>query len=145
MLVHILEGFVMSKQHCRTIGSLNRAEWAVKNGLACHDPSKAVQSQKEDADINNIVRNFGVTGKLPQSVQIPTYGDFDTISDYREAIEAVRAADAAFLAMPSELRSRLDHDPARFVDWCADPANAEEMRKLGLMNATSAPSASEAS
>lgn len=111
---------------------LNLAEWSDAHGLACEDVSLAVQSQKEEADINTIVRNFGVTGQLPQGVRVPSYGDFDGVDDYRTAIDAVRAAEASFLAMPSALREKLGHDPARLVDYCADPANLEEMRSLGL-------------
>lgn len=131
----------------RGFDNFDRAEWSDYHGLCCADPSLAVQSQKDEADINTIVRNFGVTGKVPVSVRVPTYGDFDGIDDYREALEAIRSADASFAAMPSELRARLNNDPALFVEWCADPANLPEMRKLGLAvpEAASAPSGSEAS
>lgn len=131
----------------RVLGSFDVKAWSLMHGLACKDPSRAVQSQKDEADINTIVRNFGVTGKLPVSVRVPMYGDFDTVSDYREAIEAVRAAEESFLAMPSELRDRLGNDPQRFLEWCADKGNLEEMRKLGLAPAVAAAQAerSEAS
>ncbi|AXH74107.1 MAG: internal scaffolding protein [Microviridae sp.] len=122
--------FVVPK--IRTASNIDRAAWAASHGLKCEDPSRAVQSQKDESDINNIVRLFGVTGKLPDNVRVPSYGDFDGISDYREAIEAVRSAEASFLAMPSELRERLDHNPQRFLEYCEDPSNLEEMRKLGL-------------
>lgn len=112
--------------------NVDRKSWSDAHGLACEDPSRTVQSQKDEADINNIVKAFGVTGRLPENVRIPTYGDFDGISDYREAIEAVRAAEISFLAMPSELRERLGHSPQAFLEYCADPANRDEMRKLGL-------------
>jgi hypothetical protein len=131
VLVHILEGFDMQKVLCHTIGTLP-SNWSERHGLKCEDVSKAVQDQKEDTDINTIVRNFGVTGKLPEGVRIPSYGDFDGIGDYREAIDAVRSADKAFLALPSDLRARLDHDPQRFLEYVQDPSNLEEMRKLGL-------------
>lgn len=102
------------------------------SGISGFGPGKTIQSQKEEADINTIVRNFGVTGKLPQGVRIPTYGDFDGVSDYREALHAIRDAEKAFLQMPSDLRAKLGNDPQRFVEWCADKGNLEEMRKLGL-------------
>lgn len=124
----------MSSLFPRVRSSMNfdRALWSEAHGLKCEDPSRAVQSQKDEADINTIVRNFGVTGRLPAAVRIPEYGDFDAVGDYREAVEAIRAAETSFLAMPSELRARLNHDPGAFVEWCADPSNLDEMRKLGL-------------
>lgn len=101
-------------------------------GLACLDLSLAVQSQRDEADINTIVRNFGITGRMPENVRVPTYGDFDVVNDYRSAIEAVRSAEASFMAMPAEVRSRFENDPQQFLEFCVNPANLEEMRKLGL-------------
>lgn len=150
MLVHILEGFDMSKKFPknRAPGNFDAKAWSRQFGLVCPEPTRTIQSQKDEADINTIVRNFGVTGKVPVSTRIPTYGDFDGVSDYREAIEAIRAAESSFLAMPADLRKRLDNDPQKFVEWCADSNNLAEMRKLGLAPEVSAappPSASEAS
>lgn len=116
----------------RTTFNFDPKAWSNAHGLKCEDPSLAVQSQRDEADINNIVRNFGVTGKLPASIQLPTYGDFDTVNDYRSAIEAVRQAEAEFLKVPSSLREKLGNDPQRFLEFCANPANLEELRQLGL-------------
>jgi len=116
----------------RTTWNYNPKAMSVATGVACQDPSLTVQSQRDEADINVIVRNFGITGKLPTGVRVPTYGDFTGVEDYRDALDAVRSAEESFNAMPAELRKRLDHDPARFVEWCTDPSNLEEMRKLGL-------------
>lgn len=103
-----------------------------ETGLECKDPSLAVQSQRDEADINTIVRNFGITGKLPENVRVPSYGDFDVVDDYRSAIEAVRAAEGSFMQMPADVRSRFENDPQQFLDFCMNPDNLEEMRKLGL-------------
>lgn len=113
-------------------GSFDRKEWSERNGYACFGESKTIQSQAQEADINAIVRNFGVTGKLPTNVRVPTYGDFDGVSDYREAIEAIRDAEKSFLAMPADLRAKLGNDPHQFVEWCSKEENLPEMRKLGL-------------
>lgn len=101
-------------------------------GLECADVSRTRQSDAKDADINTIVKNFGLSGTVPVGVRVPTYGDFEFVGDYRSAIDAVRSADASFLAMPADIRSRFDNDPARFVDFCSDSSNLEELRKLGL-------------
>lgn len=101
-------------------------------GLECRDPSLAVQSQRDEADINTIVRNFGITGKLPENVRVPSYGDFESVDDYRSAIHAIRDAEKSFMAMPADVRARFDNDPQLFLEFCVDPSNLEEMRKLGL-------------
>lgn len=106
---------------------------SVESGLACADESLAVQSQKEEADINVIVRRFGVTGELPQGLKVPRYGDFiDTVTDYRTALDLVMEADKAFMALPAEVRQRFGNDPGKFLDFVEDPANLEELRKMGL-------------
>lgn len=136
MLVHILEGFDMgkyvSKDVVRAPGQFDPDENSAANGLECLDPSRAVQSQAEEADINTIVRNFGITGRMPENVRVPEYGDFDLVSDYRSAIEAVRQAQQSFGMMPAEVRLKFNNDPQAFLDFCSDPANLPEMRKLGL-------------
>lgn len=102
-------------------------------GLYCGDPSKAIQSAKEETDINTIVRRFGLTGQLPKDVQAPQYGDFTGVTDYQSALNAVLDAQAAFAAMPAEVRSRFHNDPGAFVDFCSDPSNRDEAKKLGLL------------
>lgn len=100
--------------------------------LFCNDPSLAVQSQKDEADINMIVRNFGVTGRVPVSVRLPQYGDFTGIDDYRSALEAVNAAENAFAEIPATIRAQFNHDPGAWADFAANPANLPQLRAWGL-------------
>lgn len=106
--------------------------------LICEDPSLAIQSQKAEADINNIVRNFGVTGRLPQAVRLPMYGDFHGVSDYRSAVEAVREAEASFMAIPAKVRAEFNNDPQAFADFCLDPNNLKQLQEWGLAPAPAA-------
>lgn len=122
----------MTFPRVRSVFNLDRAAWSDFHGLACADPSLAVQSQREEADINTIVRNFGVTGHLPQSVRLPTYGDFTGIDNYHDAVEAIRQAEADFLAIPSTIRAEFNHDPGAFVAFCSDPSNLPKLREWGL-------------
>lgn len=155
-LSHILEDNAMFKPRVvptnaegfpifRTTYNFDPVAWSNAYGLACTDPSLTVQSQAAEADINTIVRNFGVTGKLPESLVLPSYGDFDGVEDFRSALDAVRAAEAEFMKLPSDLRGRLDNDPQKFLEYCADSSNLEEMRKLGLAVPAPVPSASDGS
>ena len=116
----------------RTEGNYDFEQVSNDTGLLCLDPSLAVQSQKDEADINTIVRNFGVTGRIPEGVRVPSYGDFDLANDYRTCLEAIREAEASFMAMPADVRTRFDNDPQLFLEFCADSNNLAEMRKLGL-------------
>lgn len=103
-----------------------------ENGLRCEDPSLTIQSQAEEADINVIVRRFGLTGALPQVQLPPEFGDFTEVTDFRDAMDRVRAAEESFAALPAEIRARFAHDPAAFIDFATAKENLPELRKLGL-------------
>lgn len=105
-----------------------------ETGLKCEDPSLTVQSMAADADINNIVKRFGVTGTLPQSLVLPTYADYGDILDYHTAMNAIRKADEAFMELPADIRSRFDNDAGKFVAFCSDRGNLDELRSMGLAN-----------
>lgn len=104
------------------------------SALHCLDPSLASQSEAKDADINEIVRRFGITGELPQNFNPPQYGDFTEIGDYRSALEAVRNAAESFMEMPADLRAKFHNDPAELIDFLANEANRNEAVSLGLVN-----------
>src|SRR5215469_997100 len=73
--------------------------------------SLTVQAHAEEADINVLMRHYGITGKLPENPRPPMWGDFTEITDYRSAFEAVRAAHEGFMEFPAELRAQFDNDP----------------------------------
>lgn len=100
--------------------------------LECKDDSLAQQHFKDDVDINFLLEQFKVTGQLPQGVTLPQYGDFTGVTDFRQAAESIRRAKEAFLDVPFDVRARFQNDALAFADFCADPENLEEVRKLGL-------------
>lgn len=100
-------------------------------------PSRTVQSDAVDADINVIVARFGITGMLPQNVRMPIEADFVDVTDFHTAMQAIRAAEESFAAMPANVRERFQNDAGLFVDFCLAEkdgrlVNIAEMRKLGL-------------
>lgn len=84
------------------------------------------------SDINNIMKKYRATGLLPQLVREPFYGDFTNIPDYQESLNIVIRGQEAFAKLPSDLRTRFDNDPAKFLAFASDPKNLDEMVKLGL-------------
>lgn len=117
---------------------------SVASGLECKDKSLAQQSQKEEADINVIVRRFGLTGEVPSNVRVPLQSDFVDLISYQECLNAVRDAEAEFMKLPAQVRSRFENDPAQFVEFCTASAidkdtgelvlaNRAELEKLGLL------------
>lgn len=105
---------------------------SLESGLRCLDPSLAQQSMKEEADINTIVRRFGVTGELPYTDRLPAYGDFQGIFDYQTAQNAILRAQASFNALPADVREAFRNDPAEFVEFATNPDNLPDLREMGL-------------
>jgi phage internal scaffolding protein len=128
-----LEGKQLELPFVRSPYNYDRDAASNDAGLFCAEPTLAVQSSKEECDINTIVERFGLTGELPTDVRAPRYGDFVGVSDYHSAMNAVAKANEAFDAMPWQVRLRFHGDPEEFVNFVADPANESEARKLGLL------------
>lgn len=103
------------------------------SAVVCDDPSLAQQHARDECDINVIVKRFGLTGELPSNVRAPRYGDFSDAVDYHTALNAVRAADEAFMQLPADVRIRFNNDAGAFVDFVSDDANRVEAEKLGLV------------
>jgi len=118
----------------RTPFNYDRNKASKASGLSCLDPSRTDQSFREECDINTIVRNFGVTGQLPDDVRTPLEGDFTEVVDYQTAVNLVLESNRAFAQMPSDVRERFNNDPGKFVAFASDPANLDECRKMGLAN-----------
>lgn len=96
------------------------------------DESLTQQSDAKDCDINIIMKRYGVTGQLPQVTVQPMYGDFTDVTDYREAVERIKAADTLFAQIPAKVRKEFDNNPAKFFAFANDPKNADELLKMGL-------------
>lgn len=98
------------------------------------DPGVTIQSQREEADINTIVKRFGITGTLPQNVRAPILDDFRGGDfDFMAAQNAVLEAQRSFMKMPAEVRSRFNNDPGLFVEFCSDEKNLPDLIKMGLV------------
>ncbi len=108
-----------------------------ETGLVCEDESLTVQSDAIDADINTIVKRFGLTGQLPENVRVPVASDFTDVFDFHSALRAIRLAEESFNEMPAHVRAEFDNDPEKFVQFCTEVkddklVNIDKMRELGL-------------
>lgn len=112
-----------------------------KTAISNHEPSKTIQSFREDTDINVLMKRFGVTdGAIPPAVLDPRfYGDFSDVVDFRGALDATREAEERFRALPASIRNRFGNDPLQLWQFVNDEANAEESIKLGLLKRQPAP------
>ena len=106
---------------------------------SCDGAGRTKQSFAEEADINTLIRRFGIGNPLPQGTRVPSYGDFSFVTDYQSALNVLTLADKAFMSLPAHLRSRFGNDPGAFVAFCDDDANRDEAVRLGLVPAPLAP------
>jgi len=95
--------------------------------------SRVEQNHKAECNINSIIARYHRTGMAPQRSDSALYGDFSSAADFHQAKNSVIQAEADFMALPSELRSMFDNDPAKLLDFIDNPENAEEATKLGLL------------
>jgi len=105
-----------------------------ESGVACEEPSLAQQHYKDECDINNILRQFNITGLLPQAPLSPRYGDFTGIKDYQSALNAVIAAEEGFMTLPAETRAMFGNDPEQLIAFLDNPDNKDQAIKLGLVD-----------
>jgi phage internal scaffolding protein len=93
------------------------------------------QHHKDETDINKIVRKYNKTGLIDHLNQFEAkYADM-TGFDYQNAQNLIASANSMFEGLPSEIRNKFDNDPAKFMTFVDDPANAEQMVEMGLAKA----------
>lgn len=109
-------------------------EESTATGLECKDPSRTQQHDEPDANINNIVAKYLRTGQLERHTMPPLQGDFTNAPDMQTAMNLGVAAKDAFMEQPAAVRARFNNDPAEFVQFCSDPNNKADMKKLGLLS-----------
>lgn len=103
---------------------------AQRTALFCLDPSKAQQHQKDETDINVIVDRFLKTGQLPSVPLPPTYENFGEIFDFQSAMDTVKRANDAFMALPAKIRNTFANNPANFVAYVDQALEAGDLSKL---------------
>jgi phage internal scaffolding protein len=124
----------MTKVFVRNPYNYDMALASEESGLTCKDPSLAQQHMKDECDINILVERFGVTGSMPVAPIEPSYGDFTGVSDYHTALNKVKAADEAFMALPAKIRAKFDHDPNALLNYLQNEENRDEAIQIGLID-----------
>lgn len=94
------------------------------------------QSFLNQCDINNIIKEFSITGQITHmSAQAArgAYLDLPDAMDYQTSLNLLQQASEAFQSLPAKVRDRFGNDPAQFLAFCGDPANRKEMGEMGLL------------
>lgn len=106
-------------------------------GEVSYPPSMTKQSHKDECDINNIIKQYKVTGMVTHisaNARQGAYQDLPAPIEFQEALNIVAQAEQAFATLPSKVRDRFQNDPEAFLAFTSDPRNAKEMADLGLTN-----------
>lgn len=103
-------------------------------GIICDIETRTKQEFAEEADINTLVKRYGLMGTMPKDHRVAMFGDFESGPlDYHEAQNTIRAADEAFMSMPPEVRYRFGNNPQSLMEFVSNSENREEVKKLGLL------------
>lgn len=96
------------------------------------------QSHMRECDINNIIKDFKVTGQIAHmntAARNGAYVDLPDQIDFQQSLEVVRSATTSFSTLPSKVRERFGNDPGAFLAFMADPRNNQEIIEMGLATA----------
>lgn len=101
-------------------------------------PSMTRQSEMDACDIHNILKQFsqqGFEALVREKAATGQYADLPDEIDYQTSLNTVLAAQASFATLPSQVRERFANDPARFLEFLADPKNRDDAIRMGLVEA----------
>lgn len=95
------------------------------------------QSFAEEVDINNIISKFLKTGLLSDvdaiNARKGVFSDVSNLGDFHSAMIKISQINDSFASLPVDVRAKFDYDPGKLIDWLANPANALEAVKIGLL------------
>lgn len=99
------------------------------------EPSLTLQSDEPEGNINTIMDKYARFGALPSlAPQAPEYVDLTNApEDFMQAQTVILNAQAAFDALPSEVRREFDYNPANMLAFVQDESNYDRAVELGLV------------
>lgn len=104
-------------------------------GEITYPPARTKQEFVKQCDINNIIKEFTLTGQVNHISAKAMQGAFldlpDSI-DFQQSMNTVIEANKAFMALPALMRDRFHNEPSEFLAFVSDPKNADELVKLGI-------------
>lgn len=98
-------------------------------------PSRTLQHQAGDVNVNQLVARFNKTGVEP--VQNPRqffYGQFTEDIDFRAVQDSVIKVNELFSQLPWQVRKFFNHSPSDLIEFLGNPANRDQAILLGLVD-----------
>lgn len=110
----------------------DRKQWSAQFRTNPVGKSLTQQHEAEGTDINVIMARYLKSGELPVVPRPPQFGDFDTDLTYRDCMDILNEGKRSFMMLDAQVRAKFDNDPVAFLEFCDNPENLDEMRKLGI-------------
>lgn len=113
-------------------------------------PSLTEQSDESSSNLNTMIERLGLSEVQAQGYSGPFEADFTSApADFRESVERVQRAQAAFARLPPRVRTFFGNDPGELLEFMerTDEEAYEQAVDLGLIKArpaTGAPSVASA-
>lgn len=110
-------------------------------------PSRTKQEFAQEADINNILKQYKLTGQIQHisaKAALGAYTDLPDPVDFQDSLNMVIQAENSFATLPAHVRARFGNDPTEFLVFMSNPANQDEIIKMGLAKDTRPPPPAEA-
>lgn len=106
-----------ARKRVRLLRAYDASEVSERTGIDTGTESLTQQQFAEEADVNTIVRRFGLM-PIPGAMGVEgVYGDFSGITDYDSAVDAIRKAEEGFMSLPAELRAKFQNDPGLLLEF----------------------------
>lgn len=94
------------------------------------------QCFKDECDVLNIISRHDRTGLIDHvNNAVAQYGDYSEVNEYRESLDKVIQANAAFMEIPAHIREMFQNDAGNFFEFATNPKNADKLVELGLAEA----------
>lgn len=95
---------------------------------------KTRQSDADAADVNAILARAmrGVQPLAPAPDEV-RYADVSGITDFRDAMDRVTRANAAFMQLDAKVRKEFENDPALFLDAFQSVEGVKKLDALGVV------------
>lgn len=97
--------------------------------------SMTKQADVERSEIQLLLKKYDKSFLIQQSQAITNqYSDVAIGFDLQDAYNKIRGVESMFMELPSAIRNRFDNNPAKFVDFCENPDNIDDMVLMNLAN-----------
>ena len=113
--------YLIKKPGRNRVITITGTEDRVDQSQKCHtDLSKILDPARKNQLLRHVSKFEGTYDDIP-------------VQSYQEAMGIVAQAKTMFEELPSHIRSRFGGDPKQFLEFVQNPANAQEMKKLGML------------